>query len=166
MREALCRQVAERFSAAWFAEPAFPSPMPLRGNAPVVRRRSSAERDPVAEAKGAPPAAPLEPVSGGPAIEPGDAERWLSAYVPPLPPGGSPPAAAPGTPRLIARLQWTDEASGWPAPHQMWPRSGHWPEYRLEINDLEWAVNELGSAFASMRCPVRPVTDDGNWFST
>jgi 2-amino-4-hydroxy-6-hydroxymethyldihydropteridine diphosphokinase len=48
----------------------------------------------------------------------------------------------------------------------MWPRSGHWPEYRLEINDLEWAVNELGSAFASMRCPVRPVTDDGNWFST
>lgn len=161
-RRMLCERVSERFSIAWFPEPQFPDPMTLRAHAPLIERRSEAS------AHGDSPGN-MEPVGGNlegvPNIEAGRAERWLSAYVPPLPEVGTLEADAASTPRLIGRLQWTDEASLWPAPHQIWPRSGRWPEYRLEINDLDWAVNELGSALDSMRCPVLPVTEDGNWFT-
>lgn len=67
-------------------------------------------------------------------------------------------------PRLIARMQKTTAATRWPAPHQMWPAGWQWPEYRLEIDDLDWAVSEVASALASMQCPVRPITEDGRWF--
>jgi 2-amino-4-hydroxy-6-hydroxymethyldihydropteridine diphosphokinase len=46
----------------------------------------------------------------------------------------------------------------------MWPSGWRWPEYRLEIDDLNWAVSEVASALASMRCPVKPVTNDGKWW--
>ena len=67
-------------------------------------------------------------------------------------------------PRLIGRIQSSSENSPWPAPHQMWPSGWNWPEYRLEIDDKKWAVCELFSAIDSMRCPVKPITEDGHWW--
>ncbi len=69
-----------------------------------------------------------------------------------------------GLPRLIARIERTTEATRWPAPHRMWPSSWRWPEYRLEVDDLDWAVGEIASALDSMCCEARPVTDDGDWW--
>lgn len=67
-------------------------------------------------------------------------------------------------PRLIGRIQSRHSDSPWPAPHQMWPSGWNWPEYRLEIDDRNWAVSELSSAIDSMRCPVKPITEDGKWW--
>lgn len=67
-------------------------------------------------------------------------------------------------PRLIARIDRTTEATRWPAPHRMWPSSWRWPEYRLEVDDLDWAVGEIASGLDSMRCEAEPVTNDGNWW--
>ncbi|WDQ15847.1 2-amino-4-hydroxy-6-hydroxymethyldihydropteridine diphosphokinase [Rhodopirellula sp. P2] len=67
-------------------------------------------------------------------------------------------------PRLLARIQHTTEEDRWPAPHQIWPAGWKWPEYRLEVDDLDWAVGELASAMDSMRCDIRPITDDGHWW--
>ena len=67
-------------------------------------------------------------------------------------------------PRLIARIDRTTEATRWPAPHRMWPSSWKWPEYRLEVDDLDWAVGEIASGLDSMRCEAVPVTNDGNWW--
>lgn len=162
-RRLLCQRVSERFPVTWFREPEFANPITLRGTAPLIAHRQDNEAmqpKPTGD-----PTTVGEISDARPKIEAGRAERWLSAYVPPLPAAGSPEADDASTPRLIGRLQWTDEASLWPAPHQIWPRSGRWPEYRLEINDLDWAVNELGSALDSMRCPVLPVTEDGQWFA-
>lgn len=93
-----------------------------------------------------------------------DASPWLSAFVPTLPKIGSPDANLPTTPRLIARIQNTTPETRWPAPHQMWPASWNWPEYRLELDDLDWATGEVVSAFESMRCPLSPVTENGEWW--
>jgi 2-amino-4-hydroxy-6-hydroxymethyldihydropteridine diphosphokinase len=46
----------------------------------------------------------------------------------------------------------------------MWPAGWQWPEYRLEVDDITWAVDEIASALDAMRCPLTPVTDDGNWW--
>ncbi|MEM9825977.1 MAG: 2-amino-4-hydroxy-6-hydroxymethyldihydropteridine diphosphokinase [Planctomycetota bacterium] len=80
------------------------------------------------------------------------------------------------TPRLLVRLfhQETRDrrAPGgwitdrWPAPHRMFPRGRSYPEYHLEISDLDWAVNEIGAAFESMTCDCMPVTPDGSWAIT
>jgi len=67
-------------------------------------------------------------------------------------------------PRLIARIERTTEATRWPAPHRIWPASWRWPEYRLEVDDLDWAVSEIASALDSMCCDAEPLTDDGNWW--
>lgn len=67
-------------------------------------------------------------------------------------------------PRLIARIERTTEATRWPAPHQIWPSGWRWPEYRLEVDDLDWAVGEMASALDSMCCQARPITTDGNWW--
>jgi 2-amino-4-hydroxy-6-hydroxymethyldihydropteridine diphosphokinase len=67
-------------------------------------------------------------------------------------------------PRLIARIERTTEDTRWPAPHRIWPSGWRWPEYRLEVDDLDWAVGEMASALDSMRCEARPVTTDGNWW--
>lgn len=162
-RRLLCERVSERFEVAWFPEPEFADPIALRGRAPLIARREHRDAKPPESDDADKNFGEL--LGGGPKLDTGGAKRWLSAYVPPLPAAGSPEANAPGTPRLIGRLQWTEQASLWPAPHQIWPRSGRWPEYRLEINDFDWAVNELGSALDSMRCPAHPVTEDGSWFT-
>lgn len=67
-------------------------------------------------------------------------------------------------PRLVVRLHRTSDTSQWPAPHLMWPGGWRWPEYRLEIDDLDWSVSELASAIDSMRCEVTPVTSNGHWW--
>ncbi|KAA5546956.1 2-amino-4-hydroxy-6-hydroxymethyldihydropteridine diphosphokinase [Roseiconus nitratireducens] len=93
---------------------------------------------------------------------------WVSDFLPSLPTGLHPPdLPAPQqarVPRLIARIQGGPDHSGWPATHQMWPGGWRWPEYRLEIDDLDWAVSELASALDSMRCTAEPITDDGHWW--
>ncbi|WP_404310316.1 2-amino-4-hydroxy-6-hydroxymethyldihydropteridine diphosphokinase [Neorhodopirellula lusitana] len=67
-------------------------------------------------------------------------------------------------PRLIARIDQITAQTRWPAPHRMWPSSWRWPEYRLEVDDLDWAVGEIASGLDSMRCDACPVTEDGNWW--
>lgn len=89
---------------------------------------------------------------------------WISAFVPSLPAVGSRQMSLRSTPRLITRLQQTSANNRWPAPHQMWPSGWDWPEYRLELDDMDWAVSEVASAMDSMRCPLEPVTDDGSWW--
>lgn len=68
-------------------------------------------------------------------------------------------------PRLIARIQRVTSDSAWPAPHQMWPKSWRYPEYRLEVDGVDWAVGEVASAITSMRCPCDPATSDGDWWN-
>ncbi|QDT06841.1 2-amino-4-hydroxy-6-hydroxymethyldihydropteridine pyrophosphokinase [Rubripirellula lacrimiformis] len=111
---------------------------------------------------------------------------WISSFVPVLPRIGP---ALPGTPvggdldadpnagrvsgrvldpavpRLVTRIQRSTPDTAWPAPHQMWPSGWAWPEYRLEVDDMDWAVSELVSALASMQCPIQPVTSDGAWWT-
>lgn len=80
------------------------------------------------------------------------------------------------TPRLLARLFHAETkgrrgaggwvTDNWPAPHRMFQRGRSYPEYHLEISDLEWAVNEIGAAFDSMSCDCTPVTADGSWAIT
>ncbi|TWT95467.1 2-amino-4-hydroxy-6-hydroxymethyldihydropteridine diphosphokinase [Neorhodopirellula pilleata] len=69
-------------------------------------------------------------------------------------------------PRLIARIDRITEATRWPAPHRMWPSGWRWPEYRLEVDDLDWAIGEIASGLDSMRCEATPVTDNGNWWQS
>ncbi|XZE52082.1 2-amino-4-hydroxy-6-hydroxymethyldihydropteridine diphosphokinase [Planctomycetaceae bacterium SH139] len=90
-------------------------------------------------------------------------EPWVSSFLPPLPTANSQAAAAATTPRLVGHLQWTTPESRWPATHQIWQTSFQWPEYRLEVDAHDWAVNELASALDSMGCPLQPVTLNGLW---
>jgi 2-amino-4-hydroxy-6-hydroxymethyldihydropteridine diphosphokinase len=91
-------------------------------------------------------------------------DAWVAAYLPSLPALDSEQTQWATVPRLLARLQRTTAQTRWPAPHQMWPTGWRWPEYRLEIDDISWAVREVASALDSMRCPVTPITDDGHWW--
>lgn len=70
----------------------------------------------------------------------------------------------PGMPRLLVRIQRSAGGTHWPAPHLMWPGGWSWPEYRLEIDDTDWAVSELASALESMRCSAHAVTENGHWW--
>lgn len=95
---------------------------------------------------------------------------WVSPTVPQalreqLPgPENTPVTESLNLPRLIARIQRTTAGTRWPAPHQIWPSGWRWPEYRLEVDDLDWAVGEMASALESMCCDVRPITSDGSWW--
>ncbi len=89
-------------------------------------------------------------------------QPWIASFVDPLPPATAEPPDR--VPRLLARLQWTQPQHRWPAPHHLWPSSIRWPEYRLEMNDLDWAASELAAALESMRCPIEPLSDDGDWW--
>lgn len=92
-------------------------------------------------------------------------QPWIAAEAPPLPRHDDTAACNDFcVPRLLVRLQETSPGKRWPAPHQMWPTGGGWPEYRLEISDPQWAVSELVSAFDSLQCSIQPVTPDGNWY--
>lgn len=94
--------------------------------------------------------------------------RWVSRFFPPLPRRGDRPDLLDcdwrGYPRLLVRIQQTDVETHWPAPHLMWPGGWRWPEYRLELADLDWAASELASALDSMCCSAQPVTEDGLWW--
>jgi 2-amino-4-hydroxy-6-hydroxymethyldihydropteridine diphosphokinase len=111
------------------------------------------------------------PEGSGPsqAIDPG--QPWISPTVPSILRSAGEDknqmrmeVIAPQLPRLIARIDRITEATRWPAPHRMWPASWRWPEYRLEVDDLDWAVGEIASGLDSMRCAAQPVTEDGNWW--
>lgn len=153
IRQEICERLRREHGVQTLADRPAPESLPLVGNAPAFRGSDYGERSRVPEQ----------------VVVRGDGP-WVSAFVPPLPPlsaavrrsAGS--SGATAVPRLIARIQRTTAQSRWPAPHQMWPAGWRWPEYRLEIDDLDWAVRELVSALDSMRCPVTPVTDDGRWW--
>jgi len=66
-------------------------------------------------------------------------------------------------PRLIVRIESVQSAHRWPSPSRIWPTGGRYPEYRLEIEDWQWAVGEIASALESMRCRVEPVSQDDSW---
>jgi 2-amino-4-hydroxy-6-hydroxymethyldihydropteridine diphosphokinase len=151
-RSLLCERLTSQFGIRSFAESPLPAPMEVLGNAPVVasphRFEAGAER--------------VEPADMAPQICVTDDSPWVSAFVGPLSidTGGS----QRNVPRLIARMQWTRPEERWPAPHKIWPSTCGWPEYRLEVDDLDWAAGEVASALDSMRCPIKPITDDGDWW--
>jgi 2-amino-4-hydroxy-6-hydroxymethyldihydropteridine diphosphokinase len=152
IRGLLCQRLQAEHGIQTFEARPMSEPMPVLGNAPAPtpQNRHAIQEEPqsVILEREAP---------------------WVSAFVPPLPDLGSDQqfdgsvSGKPNLPRLIARIQSTTPETRWPAPHQMWPSGGRWPEYRLEVDDLDWAVSELASALESMRCPVVPVTNDSRW---
>ncbi len=149
IRETLCQRLTNEHGIRTFPAKPMSEPMPIVGNAPAVARTSAANVP-----------------QGGPMEVCGD-QPWVAAYLPPLPLGADPASkimTSPTVPRLVARLQRATEQTRWPAPHQIWPAGWDWPEYRLEVDDLAWAVSELASALDSMRCEVVPVTEDGDWW--
>jgi len=91
-------------------------------------------------------------------------QPWVSAFLPPLPSLASRHTDSPSLPRLVARLVPSTTFELWPAPHELWPHGRQWPEYRLEVSDIGWAADELAAALVSMRCEVKPVTDDDQWW--
>jgi len=170
IREELCRRLKSQFGIQTFAAKPFPEPMRVVGNAPVPRNANampdfrSSDSDASERLPRQDPA-----MSGEIRSEEGESvnaagKPWVSAFIPTLPSLEGKETASPNVPRLVARMQSTNDQTRWPAPHQMWPSGWCWPEYRLEIDDLDWAVSELASALSSMRCPVEAVTSDGNWW--
>ncbi len=178
IREELCARLATQFGITIFAARPFPERMKVVGNAPARVSHDRPRRSKVVSlGRVVGPAAATEqnpkpqiqnPLSGkvGSDICGIKAERgpWVAAFLPPLPSLASPETDSASVPRLVVRLQSTTDQTRWPAPHQMWPAGWRWPEYRLEIDDLDWAVSELASALSSMRCPVEPVTTHGAWW--
>jgi 2-amino-4-hydroxy-6-hydroxymethyldihydropteridine diphosphokinase len=148
-RNELCQRLREQYGSLTFADMPAVEPMSIVGRAPLVsapRPRASSEVCDLFE-------------------QTHHCDRgWVSAFVPPLPDADNADTNDNHLPRLIARIQSTTAATRWPAPHQMWPSGWQWPEYRLEIDNMAWAVSEVASALDSMRCPVRPITSDGNWW--
>ena len=153
-RNELCRRLHEQFDVLTFPDTSIAEPMPILGRVPL-RASSQAKRSDEAPERFA-----QTELTGC---------RWVAAFVPPLPEREQAETTQNQlenhVPRLIARIQSTTAATRWPAPHQMWPSGWRWPEYRLEIDDMDWAVSEIVSALDSMRCPVHPITADGNWWN-
>ncbi len=146
----LCECLQMEHGIRTFAAAPMPEPMTVIGTAPVARRMAGID------------AKLTEPAQTE--INVCDDAPWVSAFVPPLPNTDSVVADSKSIPRLIARIQWTKSEDRWPAPHQIWPSSSAWPEYRLEVEDFAWAASELASALASMRCPLFPISDDHDWW--
>jgi len=166
-RHLICRRLSNEYGIKTFAANPMAEPMAVVGNAPSVVQPWRAESD-------------LRPGLGE-TIDIREDVPWVSAFVPELPavprdPDRSLKISAPAetfssdpmasfvVPRLVARLQRTTPETRWPAPHQMWPAGWQWPEYRLEVDDIDWAVSEVASALQSMRCEVTPATADGDWW--
>lgn len=182
-RAEICRLLEENHHVLTFAARALPRPMEVIANTPVAVHpsgdvggdgglgadKSTSEVEKLlAEARRKNQAGEkresdewCEP--GDPIISIGD-QPWVSAYLPKLPSLSSEATKLETVPRLVARMHHTTSETQWPAPHQMWPAGWRWPEYRLEIDDLQWAASEIASAMQSMRCEVAPVTDDGDWW--
>ena len=144
LRSELIKRLAEQYGIQVYPEREPQDDFPVIGNVPAGPRPCHS---------GLPPAIPRSINM-----------PWVAAFLPELPDLSSSQTQMPNVPRLVARIQRTTEATQWPAPHQMWPAGWTWPEYRLEVDDIAWAVSELASALASMRCPVTPISDDGSWF--
>jgi 2-amino-4-hydroxy-6-hydroxymethyldihydropteridine diphosphokinase len=93
-------------------------------------------------------------------VEPRPDRRWVEI-------DGTPPtsdhADDPSSARLIARMYLSDGKPIWPVPHRLWTSGRHYPEYSLEVTDLDWAAAELRSALDSMCCPCQPVADPHEW---
>lgn len=149
-RSELCDRLSREPGLTVFRSQPIAEPMSVIGNAPARSKdSSSARRHPI--------------------IAPETNTAWVSDFVPDLTDVASEEnasglASCSSTPRLIARLQVTDPNNRWPAPHQLWPGGQHWPEYRLELDDMDWAAKEVVSAIQSMRCSLKPITEDGNWW--
>ena len=101
----------------------------------------------------------------------GPTSPWCCSFLPNLPKPAESPSFRPGqensaacAPRLLVRIQESARQTAWPAPHLMWPSGWNWPEYRLEIGEMDWSVSELASAIESMHCQAEPVTEDGHWW--
>ena len=178
IREELCVRLATQFGITTFAARPFPERMKVVGNAPARVSQDRPTSSKVASlgrvvesatstGKKADPQV-QNPESGQAGSEicsvKAESGPWVSAFLPPLPHLASAETNSVSVPRLVVRLQSKTEKARWPAPHQMWPAGWRWPEYRLEIDDFDWAVSELVSALSSMRCPVEPVTVDGAWW--
>ena len=153
IREEICRLLETQHGIQTFAARPIAEPMRVLGNVPAPLKTLPEEND-----KGSPKA------SEGQSVLVTNQQPWVSAFIPPLPDLESEQTELPNVPRLVTRLQWATPQNRWPAPHQMWPSGWRWPEYRLEIDDLEWAASEVASAIFSMRCPMEPVTPDGEWW--
>ncbi len=153
----LCERLATEHGIRVFADRDLPEPMSVLGNVPAGGVPFITSGDVQGSSIGLRRLVPD-------AIHAANDAPWVSAFVPPLPPLDSPLTGAVDVPRLVARLQWSTAETRWPAPHQMWPTTWQWPEYRLEIDDLDWTVGEIVSALDSMRCEVRPVTESGDWY--
>jgi 2-amino-4-hydroxy-6-hydroxymethyldihydropteridine diphosphokinase len=178
IREELCARLAAQFGITTFAARPFPERMKVVGNAPARVSQdppspgqvSSSDKlvGPAAVAGRNPSSPSQDPetdqIDGDICGEKAARGPWVSAFLPLLPHLTSPETNSVRVPRLVVRMQSTTDQTRWPAPHQMWPAGWRWPEYRLEIDDLDWAVSELASALSSMRCPVEPVTADGAWW--
>jgi 2-amino-4-hydroxy-6-hydroxymethyldihydropteridine diphosphokinase len=143
-RELGCLLESEHRVRVFHAAP-MPEPMSVLGTAPMGNRESVF--------------AATQTV-----IDVEDDQPWVSTFVPALPEPDDRSERCRCVPRLIGRVQWTRPEERWPAPHRIWPSSSQWPEYRLEIDDLNWAAGEIVSALASMRCPLVPIDDDQDWW--
>lgn len=178
VRSELCERLTAEFGVRTLPAGPMSPPMEIIGNAPAASRSPEASRSPQADdatdqAAGSPPAdeegsgTPARGIGerlGAPTTQADGTSPWVAAAVPPLPSLSDPDASRPGVPRLLARLQRTTPETRWPAPHQIWTGGWSWPEYRLEIDETDWAVSELASALDSMRCPTDPLTDSGDWW--
>jgi 2-amino-4-hydroxy-6-hydroxymethyldihydropteridine diphosphokinase len=151
-REELCWRLEREHDIQTFAAPPIRPAMAVVGNAPAPGRGRDGQS-----------ARESSSLSQQSVILDND-KPWVSAFIPPLPPLHSDQTGLANVPRLVSRMQSATPPSRWPAPHQMWPAGWQWPEYRLEIDDMDWAVSEIASAIHSMRCPVRAVTTDGQWW--
>jgi len=150
-RAELCRQLSSRFHIRTFDAAPLPTPMAVIGNAPAYSPFPHEQ-----------PSVPSTLPPSGQVIVNEDDQPWVSAFVGPLEVDLA--GSQRNVPRLIARIQWTKPEERWPAPHNIWPSTCGWPEYRLEIDDLQWAAGELASALDSMRCPIKAITPDGKWW--
>lgn len=153
----LCRLLRERHQVLTFDAAPLPQPMSVVGHAPAAA--ASGRMPPVLPPMLGDLKAPWVSASVGHWMS-GDGDQVSVA-------GGRTAEDAAGfaVPRLIGRIQWTRPEDRWPAPHTLWPTTGSWPEYRLEVaDDLDWTAAEIVSALESMRCPLEPVTEDGDWW--
>ncbi len=156
-RTEICERLSREHGIRVFADRDIPASVPIVGNAPGYSHRANEVMSTISAGNAAAASVPE-------VIDVDEHTPWVSAFVPPLPKLGSDETASVNIPRLVARMQRATAHTRWPAPHQMWPTSWQWPEYRLEIDDLDWAVGEIVSALESMRCDVLPVTAGGDWW--
>lgn len=143
VRGEILRRLTRSPEIETFIEDPAPQPTPLIGNAPASLHRGAASEQQT--------------------VPRSIAKPWVSGFLPKLPPFPNARTESSDIPRLVCRIERARPETNWPAPHRIWPAGWQWPEYRLKVDDLDWAVGEIESALRSMRCPVKPVTENGDW---